>query len=365
MRNIKPINHSGSIQLKFSFGGKRYTFNPIPGGQYGDKRDMATSQAIATKIQNDILAGHFDLTLDRYRLAPKNTKETRKPNKLLELWDLWVATLELPEATKANHYRWVRTMIAKANPGLTDIDWLTKSELSPRTYKDRLSFVRSCCKWGLAKGLIETNPYENLKLRKAAPKEIKPFSAIEITKILQGFDDLYPAYSPFVRFLLATGVRTSEAIGLRWCHLDFSKGEIIIKESLPKDLCGNGYTRIRKQTKTGNIRYLSMPDDLQYLLSSLKPQKVDPDSLVFKTPEGCIIDADNFRSRHWKVVLKHCQIPYRKPYTTRHTMGSHAIEQGIPVTGVAYLLGHKNSRMVIETYGHMVNRPALPNIPIG
>lgn len=363
MREIKPINHSGSIQLKFSFGGKRYTFNPIPGGQYGEKRDMATAQAIATKILNDILAGHFDPTLDRYRLVPKATISTQ-PKTLLELWDLWVGSLDLPEYTLANHYRWTRVMIAKSNPGLTDTIWLTKSKVSARTYKDRLSFVRSCCKWGLAKGLIETNPYENIKLRKADSKEIKPFSSQEIKQIIQGFNDLFPHYTDFVIFLLATGVRTSEAIGLRWSHLDFSKGEIIIKESLPKDPNGNGYTRIRKETKTGNIRYLSMPDDLRSLLMSLKPQKVEPDGLVFKTPEGCIIDADNFRSRYWTLVLKQCQIPYRKPYTTRHTMGSHAIEQGIPITGVAYLLGHKNSRMVIETYGHMVNRPELPDIPI-
>jgi integrase len=177
MRNIKPINHSGSIQLKFSLGGKRYTFNPIPGGQYGDKRDIATAQAIATKIQNDILAGHFDLTLDRYRLVPKSAPNTQ-PKTLLELWDLWMGSLDLPEYTLANHYRWTKVMIVKASPGLTDTSWLTKSELSARTCKDRLSLVRSCCKWGLAKGLIETNPYENLKLRKSPPKEINPLLSL-------------------------------------------------------------------------------------------------------------------------------------------------------------------------------------------
>lgn|GEM_PF-2581585 len=71
MREISPTNNNGSIQLKFSFGGKRYTLNPLPSAHFGNKRDFAIAKAIALKIQNDILAGHFDETLDRYRVAPK------------------------------------------------------------------------------------------------------------------------------------------------------------------------------------------------------------------------------------------------------------------------------------------------------
>ncbi len=32
--------------------------------------------------------------------------------------------------------------------------------------------------------------------------------------------------------------------------------------------------------------------------------------------------------------------------------------------GVAYLLGHTDTIMVMKTYGHMINRPDLPDIPI-
>ena len=92
MRDINPINNNGSIKLKFSFGGKRYSFNPIPGGDYSNKRDLANAKAIATRIQNDILAGYFDPTLDRYRLSPKAPAKPQ-PKNLLELWDLWVESL--------------------------------------------------------------------------------------------------------------------------------------------------------------------------------------------------------------------------------------------------------------------------------
>ncbi|MBW4558467.1 MAG: site-specific integrase [Trichormus sp. ATA11-4-KO1] len=361
MREIKPVNNNGSIQLKFSFGGKRYSFNPIPGGHFGNRRDLFTASAIANKIQNDILSGHFDSTLNSYRLSPK---PYAKPKKLLDLWDLWVDSLELTESTKANHYRWTRVMITKTNPGLEDIQWLTKSEISPKTFRTRLSMLKACCKWAVSRGIILSNPYDTIKPRKDKPKEIKPFTLSEIKAILEGFDTLEPHYSPFVRFLLATGVRTSEAIGLTWGNIDFDRADITIKESLPKDLTGNGYRRIRKETKTGNIRHLPLSLELQAVLSFINLAKVTPDSLVFTTPKGRPIDADNFRNRQWASVLKAQGVPYRKPYTMRHTMISHAIEQGIPLTGIAYLAGHSDTSMVIKTYGHMINRPDLPTLPI-
>ena len=136
MKDINPINNNGSIQLKFSYGGKRHSFNPIPSGNYSNKRDVACVKAIAVKIQNDILAGCFDPSLKRYRLDPKTTPDQplTKPKTLIEIWDAWVITLDLSAATKADHYEMVRRMITKANPSLTDTLWLTLAELAAATF---------------------------------------------------------------------------------------------------------------------------------------------------------------------------------------------------------------------------------------
>ncbi|MEH2183044.1 site-specific integrase [Nostoc sp.] len=359
MRDIKPINNNGSIQLRFTVAGKRYSFNPIPGGDYENNQDYKTAQAIAARIGKDILAGHFDKTLNSYRLTLKVQEAY-----LLELWDLWVDSLVLPDRTLANHYRYVRQMIAKVNPKVLDTKWIKKWDLAPRTHRDRLGMIRLCCNWGVANGYLATNPYYGIKPPKKNAKEIRPFNNEEIRKILDGFDSLYPHYGPFVRFLLATGVRISEAIGLQWKHIDFIRNEIVIKDSLSKDLLGNGYTRIRKGTKTGNIRYLNMSEGLRVLLLCLKKPGDTLNTLVFTGPRGGTIDADNFRERYWASVLEAQGISYRQPYTTRHTMASHAIEQHISLTGLAYLLGHTDTTMVMKTYGHMINRPDLPDMPI-
>ena len=167
MRAIKPINHNGSIQLKFSVSGKRYSFNPISGGDFNKPRDIAQANAIATKISNDILAGYFDPTLDRYRISPKTTPKTAnnatRPTLLLDLWDSWVSTLDLSLATLANHYKTTRIMIAKHNPTLNDTQWFIDANLAPRTMRDRISLLRACYNWALSQGLSQANPYLNIK----------------------------------------------------------------------------------------------------------------------------------------------------------------------------------------------------------
>ncbi|RCJ38100.1 hypothetical protein A6769_10125 [Nostoc punctiforme NIES-2108] len=323
---------------------------------------LGLAEAIATQIEKDIQAGHFDPILKSYCLVPKT--DPSKPKTLLELWDLWVASLSVSERTLAGHYRYTRSMITKANPKLLDITWVSRWALAPRTFRDRLSIIRSCCTWGVTKGYLDTNLYEDIKPPKGDKTEVKPFNAEEVLKILAGFKDRYPHYLPFVYFMFATGCRTSEAIGLTWKSVDFMKNEIIIRDSLPKDPCGNGYTRVRKETKTGNVRYLNMTVELRELLLAMRTTGYIYNGLVFKAPQGGTIDADNFRERYWIPVLDAQGVPYRKPYTTRHTMASTAIEQGTPVTGVAYLLGHTDTTMVMKTYGHMINRPNLPDIPI-
>jgi integrase len=346
---VTPRNHNGTIQLKFTVSGQRYSFNPIPRSQYANPHHIAIAWAIAAQIQAEVLKGEFDPTLNRYRHCQK--KPVSKGEFDLEIWDAWVDSLTLSPATKADHYEMIRRMIGKGS------EWLTESRIAPSTFNKRLGYLKSCGKWAVDQGLLSDNPFTSIKPRKAVKPEIKPFSQKEIQSIIQGFESVYPHYTLFVKFLFMTGMRTGEAIGLRWGNIDFERGEIGVRESLSVDRTGNGYKRTRKTPKSGESRYLTLTPALRELLL---PFVCTPDDLVFKSSKGSHIDAGNFRE-DWKRVLRACGVPYRKPYTTRHTFISYAIEQGVPITGVAYLAGHKDTRMVMTTYGHMINRPSMPN----
>jgi integrase len=296
------------------------------------------------------------------QLSQHLQSEPDKNPPLLEVWDAWVQSLDLSSQTLADHYATLRSQIAKTSPLSSEISWLLNLKIAPATFNKKLSYLRTCGDWAKSEGLLSANPWLKVRPRNGTKEIIKPFSRDEATKIIASFEKSYPAWTPFAKFLFLSGCRMSEAIGLQWKHVDFERGEICICESLAQRKDGNGYERVRKSTKTGSVRFLEINAELAKLLEQVSPASKNSEDLVFKNPAGTShIDSNNFRDR-WKKVLAAANIPYRRPHVIRHSFASHAIEQGCPLTGVAYLLGHSDTRMVAQTYGHLINRPSLPSI---
>jgi integrase len=61
---------------------------------------------------------------------------------------------------------------------------------------------------------------------------------------------------------------------------------------------------------------------------------------VFQSARGGAIDDHNFRNRAWTTILEGLGVDYRKPYNTRHTFISHALDMGMNPVEVAQLTGH-------------------------
>ena len=296
------------------------------------------------------------------QLSQHLQSEPDKNPPLLEIWDLWVESLDLSPQTLADHYATLRSQILKASPLSTEISWLLSLKIAPATFNKKLSYLRACGEWAVTEGLLSVNPWLKVKPRKNTKEIIKPFSQNEAARIIVGFEKSYPTWVPFTKFLFLSGCRMSEAIGLQWKHINSERGEICICESLAQSKDGNGYERIRKSTKTGSVRFLKINSELAKVLEQVSPASKNPEDLIFLNPAGTShIDSNNSRDR-WKKVLAAANIPYRRPHVIRHSFASHAIEQGCPLTGVAYLLGHSDTRMVAQTYGHLINRPSLPSI---
>ncbi|WP_261226244.1 tyrosine recombinase XerC [Ancylothrix sp. D3o] len=192
-----------------------------------------------------------------------------------------------------------------------------------------------------------------MKVRVPPKQKAKPFTKEEITTIVAAFRSHFPHYGDFVEFLFGTGCRTGEVIGLQWKHFNDDCSVAWIGESLSRG--------IRKETKTGQARDIPMTPYLQQMLISRRPVEFNPDDLVFPAPQGGAIDDHNFRNRAWKPVLDELRIPYRKPYTTRHTLVSHALEKGMNPVNVAELTGH-NVKTLYQHYAGVVNKTKLPDI---
>jgi integrase len=167
---------------------------------------------------------------------------------------------------------------------------------------------------------------------------------------------------------MSAGCRLSEAIGITWNNIDFQNSEIIISQSLSRDPRFNDYQRTMSTRKADGVVYIDMKNDLKEILLKRYEVKLpkedykDGYDLVFRSPRGKIISNSNLIQYCWKPLLESLDIPYRNLQNHRHTFASEAIRQGASPVDVAYLLGHKNTTMVIKTYTHIIDRPKTPNI---
>jgi integrase len=373
MKDIIPKQDKGGIRLRFTLQGHNFSFHPLPKGRWEDKRDRQIVASIASKIQNDILAGVFDPTLEKYRhrpciqIADKISRPATSIVHWLEIWEEFVASLHLKPATAADHYACVRTQILKAgNPEILETDWLINcTGLASSTFNRRLSMLMKAATWAIQQKMISKNPLLGIESRstslteeEASEAKKAPFNSEEVLQIISYFYDRHPSYAPFVEFLLFSGCRTGEAVGLRWSDVNLDKQTIAIEQSISRER--GGYKKIAKRPKTlQSRRLLKMSQRIYKLFVKISGNKLQ-NELVFRSPQGHQIDHGNFRSNYWKPALEFLQISYRKPYATRHTLLSEALESGLSVPQVAAIAGHKNCRMVIQHYGRQINQPQLP-----
>lgn len=383
--SVSLVSNNGSLKLAWRFDSRRFYLSP---GLKDSDINRKSAQKIATQIELDILSGNFDESLEKYRVGSKNgskrlepTEKVVKPinGRFLALWLAYVADTKPGDRAKAVHYQPITNWLEKVNPTTEQLSTkLLKYGESVGSYafNERLTYLTSAIKWGIDEGLIASNPLKGIKKRtnKGAGKETrKPFTSEEIERILDALwnDRFCPTksafkhshYAPFIEFLMITGCRPAELIGLQWKHIDFKRKEIEISSVLARSNDGKSTAkhRVRKETKTGSIRYLPMSERMIEILTNLSGSK-DSNTLVFTSPKGLALDDRNIRRRVWKPILEKLEIEYRVPYAARHSMASRAIEQGVPLTGIAYLMGHSSTRMVMENYGHMITRPELPSL---
>ena len=374
--NIAPSKNRDAIRLQFTVEGVRFSFSPVPGGKWENKHDRQLATAIANKIENDVRAGNFDSTLQKYRHNAFCTQSTgskvpeRRTDKTcwLEIWDGFVKSLRLAPATAADHYACVRAQILKAqNPLVTEVGWFTdRADLAASTFNRRLKMLAKAADWAIDQKKITRNPLAGIEGRSQTWAEEEqeeskkaPFNAVEVSRIISYFYEKHPSYAPFVEFLLFSGVRTGEAVGLRWCDVDLEKQTIAIEQSLSRER--GSYRKVAKRPKTlQSRRLLKMSVRVYELFLKIKNDIFGEKELVFKSPKGCEIDHGNFRSSYWKPALTALDIAYRKPYATRHTLLSVALESGYSVPQVAAIAGHKDGRMIVQHYGRQINQPTLP-----
>lgn len=237
--------------------------------------------------------------------------------------------------------------------------------------------MRTFLNWLLETDDIKFNPLKDVCKKKEKNKKKsdrrKPLEESEIITLLEAIKTnrfcpqnsryKHSFYYPFLAFVFHTGVRNAEAVGLKVKHVDFENCQVEISQTLARTVKGaNHSARIEKCTKTGNIRFLPCTKELIGLLKVQVQDKTSED-LVFQSPKGLSIDDRMFKRRVLKPVLLKLGFGDRDLYAARHSFGTRAVQQGMALSDVAYLMGHSTVETTMRNYVS-VKRPvaALPVI---
>lgn len=358
--SVVILNSHDRLQLRFRFGGKRHY---VSLGLSDTLINRRFAELKAAEIEQDILKEKFDTTLEKYKSASDREKnfssismEQSKPD-LDELWKKY-SEFKKPQVSPStftkDFKRHGNHILALPTRSLDEAsfirDWLLEHK-SVNTAKRCLTQIKACCKWSVREGLTETNPFAQMTI--TLPKgtdeyaDINPFSREERDLIIETFagDRYYSFYTPYVQFLFFTGCRPSEAIALKWKHINskviqFRQSVVISEEGL---VCKEGL-------KTQKKRDFPINSELKEILARVKPNSAKLDSLVFSSPKGKYLNHSNFSSRSWKSILAKSGIPYRKSYQTRHTFITMCVEAHYNSTVIGRWTG-TSAKMIDKHYG--------------
>src|SRR5262249_37406899 len=113
-------------------------------------------------------------------------------------------------------------------------------------------------------GIQGKDPFAALQWPRLKSGKPDPFTEEERDALIAYFCEKAPFYYPFVYTLFFTGMRTSEALALRWGDIDLKRREIVITKSR--------YLDEEAGTKTaGSEREIRLLPKLAELLSTIKP----------------------------------------------------------------------------------------------
>lgn len=236
--------------------------------------------------------------------------------------------------------------------GVTDVKDITQDRLldyarelkeehfAPASITRHNTSIKAFFRYMLENGNIEENPAENLRSPKIEKSEPRVLSTVEIENLLsQKFSDDAKGKrdKAIMELMYATGLKTSEMIGLKLSNVDLSLGCIRISSGGK-----NGKDRLIPYGKKAK-EALS-----EYLISARTELLAgnEDDETVFLNCSGTTMS----RQGLWKLIKTYVKKAGVKsditPFTLRHSFAVHLVDNGADVSSVQELMGYSDSNTI-------------------
>lgn len=239
--------------------------------------------------------------------------------------------------------RWKNTPLDAVKP-LEVMDWLKSLNLSPKTRGQvravmHLLFERAML-WELIP--VDRNPIEVVKLRGTSGRMRKP-QILAPEKFQELVAALREPYSVMAIVAMCTGLRVSEILALRWEHIDFTTGAMMIQQGVVNGRIG----RVKTEASHDEV---PLDPGFAAVLQQWRGKKTE--GLVFPSPmTGCPFYAGIIQRQILRPTGVAIGVSGLGWHTFRHTYRSFLDETGAPVGVQQKLMRHSNVSTTMNVYG--------------
>ncbi len=223
--------------------------------------------------------------------------------------------------------------------------------LTSSSVRRRMAPLRTLFATAVEDGLIRSNPTSRIRIPRSPadrPDDQEPAKALTEAELARLLNELPQESRLFVEFLAHTGLRFSEAIGLRWGDLDVKQQRLHVRRRLyhgvdaPKSRYGRRDIPLAPR----------MLDALQQQRrSSNYAEDGDP---VFATRAGTPLDYACVYNRVFKPAARQAGVPWAAFHTLRHTCATMLFRNGLNAKQVQMWLGHHSPAFTLAVYVHLL-----------
>lgn len=166
------------------------------------------------------------------------------------------------------------------------------------------------------------------------------------------------SYENQFRFILQTGLRTGELVGLKWEDIDFSKKAIRIQRSMEYRY-SVGEWRIGEPKSKAEYRTIPLTDETIRILTEQKEKnknikKIQEEwyEFIFLSRKGEPVKNSAYDTALFKICDK-AKINRFSMHVLRHTFATRCIEGGMMPKTLQKILGHSNIGITMNLYVHI------------
>jgi len=226
--------------------------------------------------------------------------------------------------------------------------WLYNiDDVGAKSKKHYLGVLSGIFQEALYDDVISKNPVRQIRMPKYERPEITPFTADEVYLILNHAKNFN--YKHYLAIAFYTGMRSGEIIALKKSDIDFENR--LISVSRTRGIFGESTPKTRY-----SVRQIPIIDSLLPFLQELY-NKHEHEYLFITQYKEPYRDNNVFTYKFWIPSLEELNIPYRRPYNTRHTYATNMLyNELVSPVQLAQLLGHANTKMVYDVYVNYLDK---------